>query len=331
MLTKKMRSIAVALSFALCIPLALPAAGATSNQNAAKPAAKSTASTVRKSSIARNPYLGAIVVDAGSGRVLFEDRADDKGYPASMLKLMDLLIILEKIRAKQLGLDDQVTVSRRASQTGGSQVWLAEKESFSVEDLLYALMVQSANDAAVALAEKIGGSVDGFVSLMNAKAGQLGMNSTTFASPHGLPPSAGQQFDVTTARDFSLLCRELLKYPEALRYTSTRERTFRPNVPNRSVVMRTHNHLLGSLEGCDGLKTGFINAAGYSIAVTAARNGQRVITVVLGSVDRKVRDAKASELVARGFAALGSVATISPGAQPAAVSPGLPNSKPAPK
>jgi D-alanyl-D-alanine carboxypeptidase (penicillin-binding protein 5/6) len=124
------------------------------------------------------------------------------------------VIILEKIEHGQLSLQDQVPVSAQAAKTGGSQVWLAEKEIFPVEDLLYALMVQSANDAAVALAERVAGSTDAFVDLMNHKAKELGMNSTVFHSVHGLPPAPGQEHDVTTARDFSLLCREVVKHPE---------------------------------------------------------------------------------------------------------------------
>src|SRR5216684_1172202 len=190
--------------------------------------------------IAKNPYVGAIVVDAATGKVLFEDQADAKGYPASVQKLMDLLIILEKLEQGKLLLQDQVPVSLKASKTGGSQVWLAPNESFSVEEMLYALMVQSANDAAVALAEKVAVTTDAFVDLMNQKAHELGMNNTVFHSVHGLPPSPGQEHDVTTARDFSILCRQLLKHPEALRYTSTRERPFRANAGNKAVIMRTH-------------------------------------------------------------------------------------------
>jgi serine-type D-Ala-D-Ala carboxypeptidase (penicillin-binding protein 5/6) len=279
---------------------AAKAKSAPSTRTAAAPA---PAKTTAKKVISRNPYLAAVVVDAATGKALFEDQADAKGYPASVLKLMDLLIILEKIEQGRLTLQDQVPVSAKASQTGGSQVWLAEKESFPVEDMLYALMVQSANDAAVALAEKVAGTTEGFVALMNQRAKELGMTSTVFHSVHGLPPGAGQEYDVTTARDLVLLCRELLKHPDTLRYTSTRERTFRPNA-SKPVIMRTHDHLLAQIDGCDGFKTGYFAVAGFSIAVTAARNGQRVIAVVLGSADRKVRDAKAAELLAKGFLAL---------------------------
>ncbi len=259
----------------------------------------------RRRRIARSPYLGAILIEASTGRVLFEDHADAKGYPASMLKLMDMLIILGRIEHGQLHLQDQVPVSAKAARTGGSQVWLAQGESFSVEDMLYALMVQSANDAAVALAEKVAGSTDAFVALMNQKARELGMTSTVFHSVHGLPPGRDQKHDVTTARDFARLCRVLVvQHPEILRYTSTRARPFRVNVPGKTIQMRTHNHLLGRVAGCDGLKTGYIWQAGFSIAATASRNHHRLIAVVLDSVDRKVRDAKAAELLEKGFAVL---------------------------
>jgi D-alanyl-D-alanine carboxypeptidase (penicillin-binding protein 5/6) len=255
--------------------------------------------------IARNPYVGAIVVEAASGKVLFEDQADAKGYPASMLKLMDLLIILEKVEQGQLSLQDHVPVSAKAANAAPSNVGLAEKESFPLDEMLYALMIRSANDAAIAVAEKVGGSTDGFIELMNKRAKELGMSSTVFHSVNGLPPAAGQEHDITTARDFSLLCREVLKHKAALRYTSTRERVFRPNAGKRTVNMRNHNHLLWNLEGCDGLKTGFITAAGFSVAVTASHDGHRVIAIVLDSIDAKTRDSKAAELIGKGFAALG--------------------------
>jgi serine-type D-Ala-D-Ala carboxypeptidase (penicillin-binding protein 5/6) len=279
------------------------AAAAKSKANASSTA---PAKPQKRNTIARDPYLGAIVVEAATGRVLFQDQPDAKGYPASVLKLMDLLLVLEKIDQKQLSFQDQVTVSAKASKTGGSQVWLAEKETFTVDELLYALMVQSANDSAVALAEKVGGSTDAFVQMMNQRAQQLGMTGTTFHSVHGLPPGAGQEPDVTTARDLTVLCRELLKHTDTLRYTSTKERTFRPDAGTKTVVMRTHNHVMAQVEGCDGFKTGFFNQAGFSIAVTAARNNRRIIAVVLGSEDRKVRDAKAADLLAKGFLALQS-------------------------
>ncbi len=306
-------------AWALALLLAVPALQAASSKITAPKTAPRSTKTASPKRVARNPYLGAIVVDAASGRVLFEDRADAQGYPASTLKLMDLLIILEKIERRQLSFQDAVTVSAKAARTGGSQVWLAEKEVFTVDELLYALMVQSANDAAVALAEKVAGSTDAFIQLMNQRAQALGMTNTVFRSVHGLPPSAGQQPDVTTPRDFIKLGREVLRHRDALRYTGTRVRSFREKVPGKTVVMRNHNHLLGNLEGCDGLKTGYIAAAGYSIAVTAARDGHRVITVVFDCVDRNVRDAKAADLTRRALALWSpAAASAAPPARPKA-------------
>jgi D-alanyl-D-alanine carboxypeptidase (penicillin-binding protein 5/6) len=302
--------------------LELPAVSQTSAKSSSSTASHKPA---HKGTIARTPYLGAIVVEATSGKVLFEQAADVKGYPASVLKLTDLLIILEKIERGQLSLQDEVPVSAKAAKTGGSQVWLAERESFSLDEMLYALMVQSANDAAVALAEKVAGSTDAFVELMNRKAKELGMTSTVFHSVHGLPPAAGQEHDVTTARDLSILCRELLKHPDTLRYTSTRERKFRPDSGSKTVVMRTHNHLLGHVDGCDGLKTGYIAQAGFSIAVTASHNHQRVIVVVLDSTDLKTRDSNAAALVAKGFDLLSHATASAPAAPSQHASSAIPS------
>jgi len=246
---------------------------------------------------ARDPYIGAIVMDAASGQVLFEDQADALGYPASVLKLMDLLVILDQVRDGRVKLEEPVAITEEAMSMGGSQVFLDVKETFTVEDLLYALMVQSANDAAVALAVHVAGSKDEFVRLMNRKAVELGMTRTRFHSVHGLPPSAGQQPDITTARDLATLSRAVVAYPDALRFTSTRERNFRGD----QFVMRTHNSLLASFPGCDGLKTGYFRAGGYSIAATAERDGRRILAVVLGCPSKAGRDAQAAQLLSRGF------------------------------
>ncbi len=250
--------------------------------------------------LSRSPYLAAIVLDADSGEVFFEKNADVSAWPASVLKLMTLAVVLDAVDSGKISFKDMVQVTNEAARMGGSQVYLDPKEQFSVEDLLYALMVQSANDAAVALATHVAGSKRAFVALMNKKAQQLGMKNSRFYSVHGLPPSAGQQVDVTTARDLGRLCRQLVKNPQVFLFTSVVERSFRDG----TFIMRTHNHLLEDLAGCDGLKTGYFSAAGFSIAATAKRNGRRVIAIVLGSENRKVRDEKAREFIEEGFAAL---------------------------
>lgn len=277
-------------------------------------AAKSTAS------LARNPYLSAIVLDANSGKVLFEDNADAMAYPASTTKLMTFLVVSEKIDFGNLTLQTPVTVDAETSHIGGTRVWLKEKEVFPVDDLLYAMMIQSANDAAYALAKQVAGSREAFVALMNEEAKKLGMMHTTFQSPHGLPPSAGQEHDVTTARDMALLGRELVRRETVLRYTSVKHRVFRPDSA-AAIDMYNHDHLLNTLPGCDGLKTGYFHEAGFSIVVSVQRGGNRVIAVVMGSPDAKTRDKKARELVEQAFAKLPPVPAPPAAAKPASTDP----------
>jgi D-alanyl-D-alanine carboxypeptidase (penicillin-binding protein 5/6) len=260
-----------------------------------------TAAAVKN--MARSPYLGAIVVDAATGKVLFERYADTRGYPASVTKLMTLLVVLEAMDAHRLKLDDKVTVTKEAAKIGGSQVYLKEGEVFTVDELLYALIIQSANDAAVALAIHCSGSKTAFVELMNKRAMQLGMRHTVFHSVHGLPPGRGQLPDVSTARDIAILCRAIVKKPKALKYTSTKEYTLRAK-EDKPFIMRSHNSLLKRMPGCDGLKTGFFNAAGWSIAATATKDRQRAIAVVLGSTDQRIRDKKAKQILSEGLAQL---------------------------
>ncbi len=265
------------------------------------------------------------MVDANTGKVLFEDGADKPAYPASMLKLMNLFLILDRVDQGSVHLEDPVQITKEVSSIGGSQVYLDPREHFTVDELLYALMVQSANDAAMALALHVGGTREGFVRMMNDKAKELGLSPLTlFQSPHGLPPGKGQRPDMTTPRDFAQLCVALLQaHPETLKYTSVTYKVFRQTP---LFEMRTHNHLLGAVAGCDGLKTGYFTDAGYSIAATAQRDGARVIAVVMGSVDRKTRDAKATELLARGMLDATRVAA----APPPPPSPVAPVSAPAP-
>jgi len=210
---------------------------------------------------------------------------------------MDLYVILDLVEQGRVRLDDIVTASEEAYRMGGSQVYLDVGETFTVEEMLYALIIQSANDAAVALAEHITGSKDAFVDLMNAKAAELGMKNTRFASVHGLPPEVDQRPDVSTARDIAILCRALIKMPGVLNYTSTPEKSIRGG----EFIMRTHNKLLSRVRGCDGLKTGYFKAGGFSIAATAERDGRRVIAVVMGSSSKQVRNAAASQLIEQGF------------------------------
>lgn len=248
--------------------------------------------------LARDPYAGAIVVDVADGSVLFEENADVPGYPASILKLMGLLLVLEDVEQGRRRLDELVTTTAEAAAMGGSQVYLKEHEVFSLEEMLFAMMIQSANDAAAAVAIHCAGSRAAFVDRMNRRAAELGMVATRFHSVHGLPPAVGQSPDVTTARDLARLCLHLARRPDVFRYTSVRSRPFR----GTNMLMQTHNNLLGTFPGCDGFKTGYFRAAGYSIAATAQREGARVIAVVLGSTTKESRDRAARELLQRGLA-----------------------------
>ena len=303
--------------------LLLAVCGVTPAAAKKSPAAKAPARAAIASCV-RDPYLGAIAVDALTGRVLFEDQADARGYPASTLKLMDLLIILEKIESGGLKITDRVTAPAEAAKLGGTQVYLKENETFTVDEMLYALMVQSANDAAVALATHIAGSPEAFVGLMNQRAQALGMNATVFHTVHGLPPGEGAQPDVSTPNDFAKLALAVLKHKDALRYTATAERVFRVQP---ALTIRTHNHLLENYKGkdrhnfpgCDGLKTGYIKAGGYCIAATARRDADRVLVVIFGSPSYPVRDAKARELLSKGLADIAAYRAQHPAPPPPVV------------
>jgi len=281
----------------LCAAALAPAAAFGAKTHPTRPAAAEAGA-----------YKGAIITDAASGKVLFEDHADESNPPASMTKLMTFLVLHDKLQGGALTRQTAVTVSAADSKVGGTQVWLKENEVFPVEELLYAMMIQSANDAAHALARNAAGSVPAFVELMNAKARELGMTHTTFRTPHGLPPANRHisEGDLTTPRDFAVLSRHLLLNTDVVKYTSLKTRKFGEGKrsADRVIVMINHDHLLGKVAGVDGLKTGFTNGAGFCLSATALRNGRRVIVVVMGSSDSKTRDLKVAELLERGFASL---------------------------
>ena len=260
------------------------------------------AARARIDTVSRDPHASVVVMDAATGAILHEENADTVLFPASMVKMMVTLLVMERLQAGEMRLGDYVHVTAEAQRMGGAQVYLAEGELFTVDDMLYALSIKSANDVAVALAIHVAGSKEAFVDLMNKKASALGLTSTRFASVHGLPPDEGQQPDRSTARDMANLSRELLKYRRVLMYSSAKKRGFR----NNTFEMTTHNRLLYNVEGCDGLKTGYFTAAGFSIAATAQRDGRRVIAVVMGSKVRQIRDQKAAEFLEKGFALLPS-------------------------
>lgn len=257
-------------------------------------------------------FTGAISIDAATGQVLAEEGADTQNPPASMTKLMTFAVVHDKIADGTLTLQTAVQIDVADSKMGGTQVFLDPRESFTVEELLYAMMIQSANDAAHALARAAAGSVPAFVELMNAKARSLGLNATQFRTPHGLPPPSRRvaEGDLSTPRDFAALGRYLVLNTGVLKYTSVRERPFGLARAQGPFQMRNHNNLLGKVAGVDGLKTGYTAAAGYCLSATAERNGRRVITVVMGALgpnravdNGRFRDLKTIEFLDRGFAA----------------------------
>jgi len=246
-----------------------------------------------------DPYYSAVVIEAGSGRVLWEDHAGAEAYPASMVKLMSLFVVLDDVMNGKLFLDQPVTINRETEQIGGRQVWLREGEVFPLEELIYATMIHSANDAATALAFIASGGKSAHADRMTEKARVLGLSSTLFHNVHGLPPGPGQLPDISSALDMARLADALLTaHPDTLKYTALSTRDFRPGNP---VVLTSSNKLLGKVAGCDGLKTGYFRAGGFSITATAERNGTRIIAVVMGSKDKNVRLQWAERLLERGF------------------------------
>lgn len=281
-------------------------------------------------------YTGAIVLDAATGQTLWEDNADVTNPPASMTKLMTFAVLHDKLAAGSLTLQTPVTVNRDeakfAMKADSTSVWLKQGETFSVEELIYAMMIQSANDASLALARVAAGSPEAFVELMNAKAQQLGMNHSTFRTPHGFSRGKLETMivDMTTPRDFAKLCRHLVLNTDVLKYSSVQQRGFGAGQRAQLVDMRNHNHLLGKL-GVDGLKTGYTEAAGYCLSATAVRNGRRVVAVIMGSFgpngakDKgRARDLKMIEMLERGFAAVpAKLPSVAGAAETAAPSPAV--------
>jgi D-alanyl-D-alanine carboxypeptidase (penicillin-binding protein 5/6) len=267
----------------------------------AKPAKKVEAQTKKKpaaKAAPQEPYKAYLVMDARTGQILASENEHMKRPPASVVKLMVAYIVLEKLAKNEVKLTDPVKVSREAARMGGSQVYLAEGESFSLDEMMKALMVASANDAAYAIAEHIGGSKEAFVSLMNEKAKALNMADTEFHSVHGLPPSKDQSPDLSSCNDLALLSRALLKFPKILEYTSIKTEGFR----NGKLTMNNHNKLLFRMSEVDGLKTGFYRETGFNISATARKNDLRLIVVVMGSPSGRIRDNIVQEKFRQTFA-----------------------------
>jgi D-alanyl-D-alanine carboxypeptidase (penicillin-binding protein 5/6) len=223
------------------------------------------------------PKYAAIVVDAKTGEVLYAKHADSPRYPASITKVMTLYLAFEALAAGKIKLDDPVVISPRAAAQAPTKLGLRPGDSLTVEQAMQALATKSANDIAVALAEKLGGSESRFAALMTLRAKELGMRNTHFANASGLPDSR----QISTARDIAILSRAVMRdYPQYYRVFGTRQFHF------RGQAMNNHNRLLGRMPGVDGLKTGFTNASGFNLAASAVQDGRRLIAVVLGGPSR---------------------------------------------
>ncbi len=242
------------------------------------------------------PCASAILMDAATGQVLYEQNADAALPPASVTKVMTLLLVMEAVDAGRIALTDTVTVSAHAASMGGSQVYLKEGECMSVEEMLKCVVIASANDCAVALAEHVAGSEEGFVAAMNARAAELGMVNTHFENTNGLDDTATNH--VTSARDIAIMSRALISHPKILEYSGT----WMDSIRDGAFGLTNTNRLVRFYPGCTGLKTGSTAKAKFCISATAERDGLSLICVIMAAETRDVRNAAAVKLLDYGFA-----------------------------
>ena len=241
----------------------------------------------------------ALLMDAATGTVLFESNSHEKLAPASVTKVMTLLLIMEAIDSGKISWKDTVTASAEAAAKGGSQIFLKEGETMSVEDMVKSIAVSSANDCACAMAEHIAGSEAAFVELMNQKAKELGMKDTNFVNCTGLDDEPEAENHKTSAYDIALMSRELIvKHPDIEKYTTI----WMDTVRNGTFGLSNTNKLIRFYSGATGLKTGFTSGAGYCLSATAKREGMELIAVVMGCETSKERLAACKTLLDFGFA-----------------------------
>ncbi|PHY17441.1 D-alanyl-D-alanine carboxypeptidase [Caulobacter sp. BP25] len=241
---------------------------------------------------ASEPKYAAIVIDANSGEVLYDKRADSPRYPASVTKVMTLYLTFEALGEGRMKLTDRVVMSPRAAGQAPTKIGLRPGESMSVDEAIKAMTVKSANDVAVAMAERLAGSESRFAALMTLRGQELGMRNTRFVNASGLPDSR----QISTARDLAILSRAVMRdFPQYYSYFSVRGFTF------RGAYIKGHNRLLDNMEGFDGLKTGYTNASGFNLAGSAVRDGRRLIAVVLGGPSTAWRDNNMEDLLLTGF------------------------------
>lgn len=239
---------------------------------------------------------GNILMEYSTGTVLMDENSLEHAAPASMTKMMTLLLVMEKIDSGKIKLTDKVTISENASNMGGSQVYLQPNEVMTVDDLIKSVCIASANDSAVALAEFVGGTEEKFVKMMNDKIKELGLSNTNFENVHGLD----SENHYSCPNDMAVIARELLKHEKILEYSSIYEEYLKKN-DGSSIWMVNTNKLIRYYTGLDGLKTGFTKTAGYCLTATAKRNDMRLISVVMGSETSEIRSQETIELLDYGF------------------------------
>ena len=258
--------------------------------------AAETKAVVKTSTNLAENAKSAIMIEASSGKVLFDKNSHEKLPPASMTKMMSMLLIVEAVEDGIISWDQKITVSENASGMGGSQILLETGEQMSVDDLFKGVAIMSGNDAVVALAEAVAGTEDEFVKMMNKRAKELGLKDSVFKNPHGLDDAN----HYSSAYDMSLIAKELVKHDRILKYTSTYEDYLRKGT-ERELWLTNTNKLTRFYPGVDGLKTGYTKEAGYCLTSTAKRDGMR-ITVVMGEPDTKTRNSETSTMLDYAFA-----------------------------
>jgi len=250
----------------------------------------------------------SVLMDADTGTIISGKNMDEKLPPASITKIMTMLLIMEALESGKIRLDEKVRASEHAASMGGSQIFLEAGEEMTVEEMLKGIAMASANDASVAMAEKIAGTEEAFVKMMNERAKELGMNNTNFVNCSGLP--ADQHY--TTARDIAIMSRELLKYEKVTQYTGLYQDYLRKDTDKPFWLVNT-NKLVRFYSGLDGLKTGYTSEAKYCLSATAKRDTLRVIAVVLGEPDTKTRNAEVAKMLDYAFSQYTNYPIFKPG------------------
>ena len=289
MRTNTKRFLLLALALCLLAVTVIPAASAAPSPAVPLAAEPELALTAKS----------AVLMEASTGTILYQKNPEEAMPPASVTKIMTLLLVMECMDAGTLAWEDTVTASAHAASMGGSQIYLKEGEQMTARDLIKSVVIASANDAAVALAEHTYGSEEAFVKRMNERAAELGMTATHFENTNGLDDTAHNH--VTSAKDIAIMSRELIRHKEILEFSSTWMDTIR----NGQFGLTNTNRLVRFYRGCNGLKTGSTKKAGFCVSVTAERENMTLICVIMGAESRDIRNAEAQKLLDWGFATYG--------------------------